>query len=87
MSRRILVVEDNRDLASLLELHLRDLSCEVDLAFDGEAGFERLNTVHYDLIILDIMLPGIDGLELCRRIRSSPAYTPILMLTISTLKL
>jgi DNA-binding response OmpR family regulator len=81
MSRRILVVEDNRDLANLLEIHLRDLSCEVDLAFDGEAGFEKLNAVHYDLIILDIMLPGIDGLELCRRIRSKPAYTPILMLT------
>ena len=81
MPRRILVVEDNRDLADLLAMHLRDLSCEVDLAFDGEAGFEKLNALRYDLIILDIMLPGIDGLELCRRIRSKPAYTPILMLT------
>ena len=81
MSRRILVVEDNKDLSGLLDLHLGDLSYEVDLAFDGETGFEKLNTKDYDLIILDIMLPGIDGLELCRRIRSKPAYTPILMLT------
>lgn len=81
MSRSILVVEDNKDLASLLEMHLRDLSFEVDLAFDGEAGFDKLNDGAYDLIILDIMLPGIDGLELCRRIRSKPDYTPILMLT------
>jgi DNA-binding response OmpR family regulator len=81
MSRRILVVEDNRDLASLLDLHLKDLSYEVDLAFDGDTGFEKLNAKDYDLIILDIMLPGIDGLELCRRIRSKSTYTPILMLT------
>ena len=81
MSRYILVVEDNKDLASLLDLHLRDLSYEVDLAFDGTTGFEKMNAKDYDLIILDIMLPGIDGLELCRRIRSKPTYTPILMLT------
>ncbi len=81
MSRRILVIEDNKDLASLLELHLRDLSYEVDLAFDGEAGLEKLNAGDYAMIILDIMLPGIDGLELCRRIRSKPDYTPIMMLT------
>jgi len=81
MSRCILVVEDNKDLASLLTFHLRDLSYEVDSAFDGDTGFEKLHAKDYDLIILDIMLPGIDGLELCRRIRSKPTYTPILMLT------
>lgn len=81
MSRRILVVEDNKDLANLLDLHLRDLSYEVDLAFDGDTGLEKLYAKNYDLIILDIMLPGIDGLEICRRIRSKPTYTPILMLT------
>ena len=81
MSRKILVVEDNKDLARLLELHLRDLSYDVDLAFDGDAGWTQITSQPYDLIILDLMLPGIDGLEICRRIRSRPAYTPILILT------
>jgi DNA-binding response OmpR family regulator len=81
MSRRILVVEDNMDLAQLLEIHLRDLSCDVDLAFDGDAGLAKADSNDYDLIILDLMLPGLDGLEICRRLRTKPAYTPILMLT------
>jgi DNA-binding response OmpR family regulator len=81
MSRKILVVEDNKDLARLLELHLRDLTYEVDLAFDGNAGWAQITSNPYDLIILDLMLPGIDGLEICRRIRAQPSYTPILMLT------
>jgi DNA-binding response OmpR family regulator len=81
MSRTILVVEDNQDLARLLELHLRDLTYDVDLAFDGDAGWTQIKSRSYDLIVLDLMLPGIDGLEICRRLRSQPAYTPILMLT------
>jgi len=81
MSQKILVVEDNVDLARLLDLHLRDLSYEVDLAFDGDSGWKQISQNTYDLIILDLMLPGIDGLEICRRIRSQPAYTAILMLT------
>jgi DNA-binding response OmpR family regulator len=81
MSRKILVIEDNQDLARLLELHLGDLSCAVDLAFDGAAGWTQITKNSYDLIILDLMLPGIDGLEICRRIRTQPAYTAILMLT------
>jgi len=81
MSRKILVVEDNKDLARLLELHLSDLSYQVDLAFDGNDGLAKFESKDYDLIILDLMLPGLDGLELCRRIRTEPGYTPILMLT------
>ena len=81
MLRKILVVEDNEDLARLLDLHLRDLSCEVDLVFDGDTGLAKAESADYDLIILDLMLPGLDGLEICRRLRARPAYTPILMLT------
>ena len=81
MSRKILVVEDNQDLARLLELHLRDLNYDVDLTFDGDAGWAQIKSTPYDLIILDLMLPGIDGLEICRRLRAEPSYTPILMLT------
>ena len=81
MTRKILVVEDNRDLAKLLDLHLRDLAYEVELAFDGDSGWTQITSQKYDLIILDLMLPGMDGMEICRRIRTEPAYTPILMLT------
>jgi DNA-binding response OmpR family regulator len=81
MSRRILVIEDNKDLANLLEIHLKDQSYEVELAFDGDKGLAMGEAQDYDLIILDLMLPGLDGLEICRRLRSKPLYTPILMLT------
>jgi len=81
MSRKILVIEDNEDLAQLLDLHLRDLSYEVELALDGDDGLAKFQSNDYDLVILDLMLPGIDGLEICRRIRTKSAYTPILMLT------
>ncbi|MEW6599693.1 MAG: response regulator transcription factor [Nitrospirota bacterium] len=81
MAKRILIIEDNRDLADLLAMHLRDLSHEVDQAPDGVAGLAMAEANPYDLIILDIMLPGLDGLEICKRVRSKSDYTPILMLT------
>lgn len=81
MPRKVLVVEDDRDIARLVELHLRDLGCEVHLSHDGAAGLEQALSKTYDLIILDLMLPGMEGLEVCRRLRAKPPYTPILMLT------
>jgi DNA-binding response OmpR family regulator len=81
MPRRVLVIEDTRDIAELLSLHLKDLGCEVTLADDGLLGFEEARSGGYDLIILDLMLPGMDGIELCRRLRGEAAYTPVLMLT------
>ena len=81
MARRILVVEDNTDIAQLVALHLRDLDCEVTVAADGAAGYELASAGGWDLIILDLMLPRMEGLELCRRLRAGDSYTPILMLT------
>jgi len=81
MSRKILVIEDDRDIAHLVELHLRDLGCEVHMAHDGSAGLEQALSKTYDLIILDLMLPGRDGLDVCRKLRAQPNYTPIMMLT------
>jgi DNA-binding response OmpR family regulator len=78
---RILIIEDARDIAHLVELHLRDANYQVETAFDGTSGLEKALHTHYDLIILDLMLPGIDGLEICRRLRAQPQYTLILMLT------
>lgn len=62
-------------------MHLRELFYVVDHASDGRRGLERAELETYDLIILDLMLPGIDGLEICRQLRSKKPYTPILMLT------
>ncbi len=81
MTRRILVVEDNLDLAQLLSLHLRDAGYEVLQAGDGNSALQRLADTQADLVILDLMLPGLDGLEICRRLRARPDYLPILMLT------
>jgi DNA-binding response OmpR family regulator len=79
--RSILVVEDDLDIAQLVQLHLKELNCTVNLALDGVAGLAEADSKRYDLIILDLMLPGMDGLEVCRRLRSKTNYTPILMLT------
>lgn len=84
MSRRILVIEDNRDIAHLVQLHLRDASYRVDAVEDGSQGLARARSGHYDLVILDLMLPQLDGLELCRRLRAEGNHTPILMLTAKT---
>jgi len=81
MTREVLVIEDDPDIARLVKLQLTDLSCAVKLAGDGPSGLAALEAKPYDLVILDLMLPGMDGLEICRRIRAQPGYTPILMLT------
>jgi len=81
MSKKILIIEDNRDLAHLLESHLRDMAFQVDLSFDGIAGLARADSNNYDLVILDLMLPGLDGMEICQRLRRKSFYVPILMLT------
>ncbi|MDT8384567.1 MAG: response regulator transcription factor [Gammaproteobacteria bacterium] len=79
--KQFLVVEDNDDIANLVSLHLQDLGAEVQLASDGNVGLSLAQKKRFDLIILDLMLPGIDGLEICRRLRGSDNNTPILMLT------
>lgn len=81
MPRKILVIEDNKDLAQLLELHLQDLSFQVELAFNGAEGLAKAESGTWDLIILDLMLPEVDGLEICRKVRSQSTYLPIIMLT------
>jgi two-component system, OmpR family, response regulator len=79
--QRILVVEDDADIAEILRLNLSDEGYAVDWAADGEAGLTRLEALRYDALILDIMLPGIDGLEVCRRVRAMPHYTPIIIIS------
>jgi DNA-binding response OmpR family regulator len=81
MSYKVLVIEDQQEIANLVKLHLCDIDCQVKLAFDGSVGLADAEANHYDLIILDLMLPGENGLEICRRLRARSDYTPILMLT------
>ncbi len=81
MSYRVLLIEDNPELANLLKMHLQDLHYVVELANHGKLGLAKAETGRYDLIVLDIMLPGMDGLEICRQIRTHPDYVPVLMLT------
>jgi len=79
--RNVLVIEDQQDIANLMRLHLQDVPCNVELAFDGYAGLAAAEKKAFDLVVLDLMLPGIDGLEVCRKLRARPAYTPIMMVT------
>ncbi len=79
--KKILIIEDNTDLANILGLHLSDLDYLVKHADDGLKGLTFLDNESFDLVILDLMLPGVDGLEICRRIRNKNNYTPVLMLT------
>jgi DNA-binding response OmpR family regulator len=81
MGHRILVIEDNCDMAELVAMHLRDAGATVDIALDGHAGLQQAREKCHDLIVLDLMLPGIDGLSLCRELRQQDNMTPILMLT------
>lgn len=81
MEKRILVIEDDLDMAGILEDNLTDAGYEVTVAHDGGAGLELAHRQEHDLIVLDLMLPETDGLEICRQVRSLPKYTPILMLT------
>jgi DNA-binding response OmpR family regulator len=78
---RILVIEDENDISQLVKLHLEDIGCEVKQAFDGIVGLAEAQAQPYSLIILDLKLPGMDGIEVCRRLRGGGRYTPILMLT------
>lgn len=81
MGMRILVVEDNVRLAGYIKKALQQKSYSVDLAHDGSTGEDNARTENYDLIILDIMLPGKDGLSVCQTLRTEDITTPIILLT------
>src|SRR5438128_4419577 len=78
---RILIVEDERDMAQVLKAGLEEENHLVSLAFDGVSGLEVARACDFDVIVLDVMLPKLDGFEVARRLRAKGNRTPILMLT------
>lgn len=79
--KRVLIIEDDEEIVELLAIHLRDLHCVINKSYTGEDGLKNATVNEFDLIILDVMLPGIDGMEVCRVLRAKNVATPILMLT------
>ena len=80
-NKKILIVEDQQDLADLLRLHFTDMGAEVTWAADGHEGLRLACARDWDIILLDIQLPGPSGLEICRKVRQNQNYVPILLLT------
>lgn len=78
-AKRVLIVEDDAHIAELLRMHLRDEGYAVSHAADGDTGLRELERGSWDALILDLMLPGVDGLEICRRARAMTRYTPIII--------
>ena len=78
---RVLIVEDEPDLASLIALHLAAIPVQTARVGDGREALERVNSAQWDLMILDIRLPGLDGLDVCKQVRITHPGLPILMLT------
>jgi len=81
LGKRILVIEDDLDMAGILEDQMKDAGYTVTVTHNGASGLKIAKKQEHDLIVLDLMLPETDGLEICRLVRAMPGYTPILMLT------
>ena len=79
-TKKILVVEDEKDISEIIAYNLTKQGYEVEAAYDGGTGLEKALTGTFDLILLDVMLPVMDGFEICRRVRTK-LETPIIMLT------
>jgi DNA-binding response OmpR family regulator len=79
--KRILIVEDEENIAKTLAFNFQREGYEVNIAADGPGGLEQIMQAHPDLVILDLMLPGMDGIEVCRKVRAAGLHTPIIMLT------
>lgn len=82
--KNILIVDDEENILTLLEYNLIQAGYSVDKSMDGQEAYKKIINQAYDFIILDIMLPGMDGIDVCRRVRKEGVVTPILMLTAKT---
>ncbi|WP_408009275.1 response regulator transcription factor [Pseudalkalibacillus sp. A8] len=80
-NKKILIVEDEEKIARVIKLELEFEGYEVDTAYDGLAGLEKFRSDRWDLVLLDVMLPELNGIEVLRRIRSNDEHTPVILLT------
>ena len=81
MGKTVLIVDDEKNIVDILSFNLKKEGYEITIAYDGKAALEEYEKKRPDLILLDVMLPVLDGFEVCRRIRSVDNITPIIMLT------
>lgn len=81
MKQRILIVDDEESIVTLLRYNIDQAGFDSDVAYTGSSALEKASTTTYDLIVLDVMLPEIDGMEVCKQLRQKQVQTPILMLT------
>lgn len=79
--RKVLIIEDEQKISRFLQLELKHEGYESDVASDGREGYKMAQSGDYDLIILDLMLPSLSGIEICRRLRAEGVNVPIIMLT------
>ena len=83
-AKKILLVEDDRDIAGLLRLNLQDEGYQIVHEEDGARALAQLEKTDWDAVILDLMLPNVDGLEICRRIRQMTRYLPVIIISART---
>src|SRR5699024_3669948 len=81
MSKKIFIVDDEKSIVTLLTYNMEKTGYETDVAYDGNEAITMAMTNQYDLISLEVMLPGVDGLEVCKTLRQNKVETPILILT------
>ncbi|MFC4388242.1 response regulator transcription factor [Gracilibacillus marinus] len=81
MEEKVLIVDDEQSIVTLLQYNIEKSGFKTDVAFDGIDGLEKASTGEYDIIVLDLMLPGMEGTDVCKMLRQRQIETPILMLT------
>src|SRR5215212_6203297 len=79
--KKVLITEDDANIVNILKIHLMDLNFDINIAGDGNTGLSKALAEQFDLIILDVMLPGLDGISICQKLRAAGNFTPIIMLT------
>ncbi len=78
---RVVIIEDDREISDLVSMNLKDMGLETLQVYNGETGLKQASRGGFDLVILDIMLPGMDGITVCRKLRETDPYIPVMMLT------
>jgi len=85
MANRILIADDNQMNVELLETFLLELDCEIEMAYDGAETLEKVQSFHPDLLLLDIMMPKLNGFEVCKKLKSDPATSQTMVLMVTAL--